>query len=78
MHLIVLRASGVRIRQVLRDALPPTLGAVPAIAVAVAVRMLIDEPLVALLVGGVAAVAVYGAAMWSWGRRELHLVRGGA
>jgi len=75
-YLIVLRRSGVRIRDFARAAWWPTVATVPAVAVAVAARLLIENSLLALLVGGVGSVLVYGALAFPWLRKHLRDVRG--
>lgn len=70
-YLIVLRGSGISALALARRAGRPTLCAIPAIAVAWACARFIDSPLIALLVGGIAAVALYVALMWTWAVREL-------
>ncbi|GAA4194839.1 lipopolysaccharide biosynthesis protein [Microbacterium oryzae] len=71
MYLIALRRCGVRLGALLRGAVWPTVATVPAFAVAGLAVALIGSALPALLVGGFAAVAVYLAVVWRWGKREL-------
>jgi lipopolysaccharide exporter len=70
-YLFALARAGVRLRQVLRAAAWPTLAALPALAVAVAVRLLIADSLTALLVGGLGAGLVYCLCIWPWVRGRL-------
>lgn len=74
-YLIALKTSGVRVGGIVRMTWWPTLASIPAIAMAVAMNMIIDNALLALLAGGAAAVLVYAALIWPWLRRLLREVR---
>lgn len=69
-YLLALHLSGVSVRAVLRRSWWPTVAAVPAGVVAWVVCLLVGDPLLQLLLGGMVAVAVYVATMWRWGMRE--------
>ena len=74
-YLIALKLSGVRIREFARQAWWPTAATVPALIVAIGAHLLIPNALIALLVGGFGAVAVYCALAWPWLRRHLRDLR---
>ncbi|QAY61958.1 hypothetical protein ET495_00055 [Xylanimonas allomyrinae] len=74
-YLVVLHRSGAHRREVLGRSVWPTAAAVPAIAVALLTRHLIEGSVAALLVGGFAAVGVFAVLVWPWARRQLALFR---
>lgn len=74
-YLIVLRQSGVRVMPLIRRSLWPTAAAIPAIVAAVVCHTFIDHDLLALLIGGLAAVAVYAGLVWPWAWREWRRIR---
>lgn len=74
-YAIVLRRSDVRLAPMIRRAVWPTLAALPAIAAAIVCVALIETRLPALLAGGLASVAVYGALLFPWTRREWNRLR---
>jgi len=75
-YLWALRMCGVTLGPVLRAALPPTLAVLPAVGVAVAVRLLIADALPALLAGLAAAAVVYLGILLPWLLRTIRQVRG--
>lgn len=75
-YALALRSAGVRFRTILRAAWWPTVAAVPAVAVAIGARLLIENPVGAVLVGGFGAVAVYLLVGWPWLRQHVRAIRG--
>ena len=74
-YLIALKLSGVRISEFARQVWWPTVATVPALIVALGAHMLIENAIVALLVGGFGAVVVYCALTWPWLRRHFRELR---
>ncbi len=74
-YLIALARAGAHVGSIFRAATWPTLAAIPAIAVAVVIHLVIVAPLPALLVGGLAAGLVYGGLIFPWLRRHLKQLR---
>jgi lipopolysaccharide exporter len=74
-YAIALRSAGVRFSPFIRAAWWPTVATIPAVTVAILARVFLHEALLALLVGGAGAVAVYAALMWPWLRRHLREMR---
>ncbi|HWI31344.1 MAG TPA: lipopolysaccharide biosynthesis protein [Microbacterium sp.] len=74
-YTVVLTLAGVHVREIFEAAWWPTVGTIPAVAVAVAANMLISNPVFALLVGGFGSVLVYVAVMFPWGRKHLRGLR---
>ena len=74
-YLLVLRQSGIAIRPILRAALPPTLAAVPAVAVALGIRLLLNDALPSLLLGGFGFGVVYVLVLRGWIVRRVRLLR---
>lgn len=74
-YLVVLQRAGVQVASILRAAVWPTIGALPATAAALLANLFITNALGALLVGGFAALAVYVITMWPWARRRLREYR---
>ncbi len=74
-YLVALHRAGARVGRIFRAAAWPTVAAIPAIAAAFALHLVIAGPLPALLAGGLAAVLVYGALIFPWLRRHLRLLR---
>jgi len=77
-YLLVIRRAGVRVTAMLRAAWWPTLATAPAATVAVISRILIDSPPLAVLVGGLAALVVYGLLAGPWLVRQYRRLRAGA
>ncbi|MDN5978084.1 lipopolysaccharide biosynthesis protein [Acidipropionibacterium jensenii] len=75
-YLGIIRATGVRLGALARACLRPTLATVPACLAALAACHLISAPVIALLVGGAGAVAVYLAVMGRWLLARVRQVRG--
>lgn len=65
-YLIALRSAGVDVWGLLKSLLRPTAATLPALAAAYVIASVIPNHLVSLLVGGSAAVLVYGAIMFRW------------
>ncbi|MDR7191197.1 PST family polysaccharide transporter [Microbacterium sp. BE35] len=76
-YAIALRGTGVRMAEFVRAAWWPTLATVPAVLAALGARWLLPGALLELLVGGGAAVLVYGALMWPWLRTHVRAIRAG-
>ncbi|MFD1719768.1 oligosaccharide flippase family protein [Georgenia deserti] len=74
-YLLSLRRAGVRPQELLGALWLPTLGAVPAVTVAVAAATFLRDPLVAMLAGGISAVAVHLLVMGTWLRNRLRALR---
>ncbi|MDL5352363.1 oligosaccharide flippase family protein [Microbacterium sp. zg-YB36] len=74
-YIVVLLRSGISVGGILRGAWWPTVAVLPAVAGAIAAVLLIDDALVALLVGGAWASIAYVVLMLPWLRRRLALVR---
>ncbi|MEW1976070.1 oligosaccharide flippase family protein [Microbacterium profundi] len=74
-YLIVLRQSGIQVMPFVRRSIWPTAAAIAAVGVAIPCAAFIDEPLLALLVGGFSAVGVYIALVWPWAWREWRRIR---
>lgn len=74
-YLFVLHRSGVAIAPILRAAWPPTLAVVPAVAVAAGVRLVLPDPVPALLVGGASFAVVYVLVLGRWILRRTRLLR---
>lgn len=53
----------------------PTVAAIPAVAAGFALGVVVAQPLLALLAGGLAGAAVYGLLMGRWALRELRSLR---
>ena len=70
-YVVVLSRSAIPARVLLRAAAWPTLASLPAIAGAAAAVVLIEDALVALLVGGAWAVVVYALLMLRWLRARV-------
>lgn len=77
-YAIALRSSGVSFMAFLRAGSWPTLAAAPPVIVALLARENISNPLLALLVGGLLALAVYAALILPWLRRHLERARSAA
>jgi len=75
-YAIALRSAGVRFRSILRAAWWPTVAAIPAVGVAIAARVMIGNPVFAVLVGGFGAVVVYLLVSWPWLRHHVRALRG--
>ncbi|AXE38682.1 lipopolysaccharide biosynthesis protein [Acidipropionibacterium virtanenii] len=75
-YLAIIRSTGVSLVALLRACLRPTLATVPACLVALTASHLITRPLLALLVGGVGAVAVYLVGMGRWLLARTAQIRG--
>lgn len=75
LYLAVLRQSGIHVGPLVRRAAWPTCAALPAIGAALACRLLVENDLGALLLGGISAVGVYAALMWPWARVEWRRLR---
>jgi O-antigen/teichoic acid export membrane protein len=74
-YLIVLRRSGVAIALIVRATAAPTLAVVPALAVALGIRVLLPEALTGLLVGGLCFAAVYVLCLGRWMLRRVRVLR---
>lgn len=74
-YLVALRLAGVRIGELARAVWLPTLATVPAVLAAGVAVAFIGNAVLAILVGGFAAVLVYAALMWPWIRRRLRELR---
>lgn len=74
-YLIALRLAGVRIGELARAVWLPTVATIPAVLAAAAAEAFIGIPVLAILVGGLAAVLVYAALMWPWIRKRLRELR---
>jgi PST family polysaccharide transporter len=74
-YLIALRVTDVHARDFLREAWWPTVATIPTVAAAILARVLFPAALPALLVGGFAAVTIYGVLMWPWLVRRLRDMR---
>lgn len=70
-YLLALRAAHVRLVPLVRAVWWPTVAAIPAAGAALAIRLSFDSAVLALLLGGSAAVAVYGLLVGPWLRRRL-------
>lgn len=75
-YLLVLHRSGVAVGPILRATVPPTLAVLPAAAVALGARMLLSEPISALLVGGAGFGVVYVLVLGPWLLRRIRTLRG--
>lgn len=74
-YLVIVRSTGVSLRALFRACLLPTAAAVPACLVAFLAARYIPTPGVALLVGGLGAIAVYLAVMARWLLSHLRTLR---
>jgi O-antigen/teichoic acid export membrane protein len=74
-YLLVLHRSGIAIGPVLWAAAPPTLAVVPAVSVALGIRLLVDDALPALLLGGLGFALVYLLVLRGWILRRVRLLR---
>ncbi len=71
----VVHTTGATIVPFLRAMWPATLATIPATAVALLARWMIDDAPVALVAGGGGAAAIYLLLMWPWLRKNLRRVR---
>ena len=74
-YLLALRAAGASLAAIARRSLWPTVSALPAVAAAWWGAHVVDEPVIALLVGAAASVGVWAATIWPWARREWKALR---
>ncbi|WP_185276125.1 lipopolysaccharide biosynthesis protein [Leifsonia shinshuensis] len=74
-YLIALKLAGIRLGELAHAAWLPTVAALPAVAAAIAAAVFIQNPLLALLAGGGAALVLYAALVWPWLRKQLKVLR---
>lgn len=74
-YVYVVRRAGVRGRDLGTALWRPTLGGVPAVAAAFAAVVIVDDPLAAMLTGGISALAVHLLVMGPWLRARVRALR---
>jgi len=74
-YLIIVRSTGVKLRELAKACLLPTVAAIPAVTIAVLVGQLFASPLASLLIGGAGAVIVYLAIAGRWLLARLQIAR---